>query len=141
MKYERITITRFSISGGFIAVIVMIIALAAAHKQVGPAVHTGLEVIKWTLVGIGSAMGLGILTGITYLALRARRVIIAARKRRNGPQTITFYPSYVLNSEPVAEIAPPSIWHDGEEYVKVIQRDKIRHSSRYGKGALQSSNG
>lgn len=131
MEYEKITITRWRISGGFILVIAAVIVLAANHKQVGPAVHTGLEIVKWVLIAIGSMMGLGILTGVTYLALRARRVV---RTARNRPKTITLYPSYVLNSDPVAEINPPRIVHNGEEYVRVIQPDKLRRNSQYGKG-------
>lgn len=131
MEYEKITITRWRISGGFILAIAAVIVLAANHKQVGPAVHTGLEILEWVLIAIGSMMGLGILTGATYLALRARRVI---KRTRNRPKTITLYPSYVLNSEPVAEINPPRIVHNGDEYVKVIQPDKLRRNSEYGKG-------
>lgn len=135
MEYEKITITRWRISGGFIIAIAAVIVLAANHKQVGPAVHTGLEIVKWVLITIGSMMGLGILTGATYLVLRARRVIKAARVRtRKTPETITLYPSYVLNSEPVAEINPPRIVYNDEEYVRVIKPDKIRYNSQYGKG-------
>lgn len=134
MRYRKTTITEFSISGGFILAVVIVILIAAEHKSIGPAVNTAVEFIKWTAIIIGSMMGLGVITGLTYLVIRARRVVKRARARRNGPQTITLYPSYVLNNEPVAEIAPARIWHEGEEYVKVIKPDKIRRNSEYGRG-------
>jgi hypothetical protein len=129
MEYEKITITRWRISGGFILAIAAVIVLAANHKQVGPAVYTGLEIIKWALIAIGSMMGLGIILGLTYLGLRARRVI---RRTRATPKTITLYPSYKLNSEPVAEIEPPRITLNGNEYVWIIKPDKLNSNRLYG---------
>lgn len=120
-EYEKVTITRVRISTGFILTIVVIILIAANHKSVGPAVHTATEILKWTLISLASVGGLGALYGI-YKATRALR-----KMARKAPKTITLYPTYVLNNEPVAGIEPPRTILNG------VPVSKVTINSRYGK--------
>lgn len=117
MKYERITITRFKISGSFIAVIAVVILLAANHKSVGPALHTLTEIIMWTAISVG-------IIATTAIALLVRRAIKRARTGSYVPvKRVTLYPEYTLNSKPVAEIEPKRITLNGINYVEVKDRN------------------
>lgn len=114
MEYEKITITRLRISGGFVLAIAIIILVATQHKAAGRAVNTALEILTWVAISVGVLCA----GGISYLVYRLVR---RARKGSYKPvKTVKLYPTYLLNSKPVAEIEPRRIVLDGIEYREVI---------------------
>jgi hypothetical protein len=126
-EYEKTTFTstRVRISLGSIIGLIVVVFVIANRKT---AVSDATTLVEYVAITVGTAC----LIGLAALIISLRRT---ARARRNvTPKTIRLYPSYELNSEPVAQIENRRVIIDGEEYVKVIHPDKIAINSQYGKG-------
>jgi len=128
-EYEKVVITRtrVRISLGGIAAVAILILVATHHKTVGSDIATLVKIVAITL---GTAVVLGIIGGIFGIRAARKRRQIYAQYRVPTP---TYRPNYVINSQPVAEIAP-TVVIDGEEYVRVIKPNKLTINSQYGKG-------
>lgn len=133
MFYEKVTYTRtrVRISGGLIIALIVVIALAANHKNNA---HDAAEAAKWFAIVAGTACLVSIAT-VTALIMRARK------RRKMATNVIQLWPAYEADEvsayPDMQAINPPSIVHNGEEYVRVItdaQYSRIKRNSEYGKG-------
>jgi cytochrome bd-type quinol oxidase subunit 2 len=131
--YEKVTYTRtrVRISGGLIIALIVVIALAANHKNNA---HDATEAAKWFAIVAGTACLVSTAT-VTALVIRARK------RRKTASNVIQLWPAYeadaVSTYPDMQAINPPSIVHNGEEYVRVItdaQYSRIKRNSEYGKG-------